>query len=60
VPIDGDPASIRALLGRLDDRVDIDVDPTILQLIQSSMFDSSPAWRRLNELARQHHANRTG
>jgi len=37
----------------------LDIDPTILQLIQSSIVDSSPAWRRLNELVRHRHAART-
>ena len=39
---------------------DVDADPTILHMIEDSIIDSSPAWRRLNELARHHYANITG
>lgn len=36
----------------------IDADPTILQMIEDSIIESSPAWRRLNHLAHHHYANR--
>ncbi len=55
VPIDSRRGSIRAVLARLDDRI---VDPTSLNMIEESIVDSSPAWRRLNELALQHYGDR--
>jgi DNA-binding transcriptional MerR regulator len=37
----------------------IDVDPTIVQMIEDSIVDSSPAWKRLNHLVRTYHVDRT-
>jgi hypothetical protein len=38
----------------------VELDPAIHRMIERSITESSPAWRRINRLTRERYAQRTG